>query len=180
MLFQSENQFFKQVLVELIIFRPQSLMVSHRTVNAENAGLIDFLGLYDRCDPVLLPLLELSTRILRQQQLLLILAEVLGADILNLVQFLVVFHLEGFAMRCRSVRLLQHDLAIFIALRTQSPVDFISDSGQLSRPQSPIVFFLLLDGGYVFGTCILKIAKLFRDIGAELGYALIDVGVGKF
>lgn len=57
MLLQSENQFFKQVLVKLIILRPERFMVSHRTINTEDARLVDFLRLHDRVYPVFLPFL---------------------------------------------------------------------------------------------------------------------------
>jgi hypothetical protein len=54
-------------------------------------GLVEFLRLYDFLNPVFLPLLERLYDVLLIHKMLFVLAKVLSADVLDLVQFPVVF-----------------------------------------------------------------------------------------
>ena len=99
MLLEGKNKFFYGVLLELVIFGSDLFIFIQATVNAKETGLVDFLGLDDGVDPVLLSFLETLDELLLLHQVLLILAEIVGADILNLFHLLVVPLLQAFAMR---------------------------------------------------------------------------------
>lgn len=82
---------------------------------------------------------------MRLHKLLLVFTEVLRADVFYFVKLLVIFHLQGFSVRCRSIRGLQNNLPIFVTLCADRLVNFIPNGSQLRFKLIVIVFFLPLD-----------------------------------
>ena len=83
--------------------------------------MVDFLRLDESVHPVFLSLLECFDHLSLVQQVFLILAEVLRANILDLAQLVVVLFLQGLSMnlrlRCRIVHEGAHAFYLLIQFR---------------------------------------------------------------
>lgn len=85
MLFNRENKLLHDVFVELIVVSASRLLFLDPRIDREEPGLVELLGFHQGCDPILLSLLKIFYDILLIHQVLLVLAEVLCADIFYLV-----------------------------------------------------------------------------------------------
>ena len=94
----------KSVSHELQVFETRQFTLLYPCIYGEEACLINFLWLYQSIDPILLPLLQRLDHLSLMQKVLLIFAEVLGANVFNLAQLLVILLLEVFSMSLRLYR----------------------------------------------------------------------------
>lgn len=94
MLFNRENKLLHDVFVELIVICASGFLLFDPRINREESGLIELLWLHQSRDPILLSLLKILDDVLLMHQMLLVLAEVLCADIFYLVQLLIVLFLQ--------------------------------------------------------------------------------------
>jgi len=85
MLFNRENKLLHDVFVELIVVGASRLLLLDPRIDREESGLVQLLGFHQSRDPILLSLLKILNDILLIHQVLLVLAEVLCADIFYLV-----------------------------------------------------------------------------------------------
>lgn len=85
MLFNRENELLHDVFVELIVVGASRFLLFDPRINREESGLVELLGFHQGRDPILLSLLKILNDILLIHQVLLVLAEVLCADIFYLV-----------------------------------------------------------------------------------------------
>ena len=98
MLFNRENKLLHDVFVELIVVGASRLLLLDPRIDREESGLVELLGFHQGRNPILLSLLKILNDILLIHQVLLVLAEVLCADIFYLVQLLVVLFLQVVSM----------------------------------------------------------------------------------
>ena len=94
----------KSVSHELQVFETRQFTLFYPCIYGEEACLINFLWLYQSIDPILLPLLQRLDHLSLMQKVLLIFAEVLGANVFNLAQLLVILLLEGLSVSLRLCR----------------------------------------------------------------------------
>ena len=85
MLFNRENKLLHDVFVELIVVGASRLLFLDPRIDREESGLVELLGFHQGRDPILLSFLKILNDILLIHQMLLVLAEVLCADIFYLV-----------------------------------------------------------------------------------------------
>ena len=85
MLFNRKNELLHDVFVELIVVSASRLLLLDPRIDREESGLVQLLGFHQSRDPILLSLLKILNDILLIHQVLLVLAEVLCADIFYLV-----------------------------------------------------------------------------------------------
>ena len=85
MLFNCEYKLLHDVFVELIVVGASRLLLLDPRIDREESGLVQLLGFHQSRDPILLSLLKILNDILLIHQVLLVLAEVLCADIFYLV-----------------------------------------------------------------------------------------------
>ena len=98
MLLHRVDQLLKRVPHELQVLQPCQLALLDPCIDREQPRLIDLLRLDQRIHPVLLPLLQRLHHLSLVQEVLLVLAEVLGTHILDLSKLLIVNLLEGVAV----------------------------------------------------------------------------------
>ena len=101
-------ELLKCVSHELQVLKTGQLAFLNACVDREEARLIDFLRLDQGIHPVLLPRLKRSYHLCLMEQMLLILTEVLCANILNLAQLLIVFFLQTLSIFLHFLRRLHH------------------------------------------------------------------------
>ena len=101
-------ELLKCVPHELQVFESGELAFLNASVDREEARLIHLLRLDQSIDPVFLPRLQRPNHLSLMEQMLLILTEVLGANVFNLAQLLVVFLLEPLSIFLHFLRSLHH------------------------------------------------------------------------
>ena len=82
------NKLLEGVSHELQVLQPRKLALFNARVDGEETRLVHLLGFNQSIDPVLLPLLKRLDHLRLMQQVFLIFAEILGADVFNLSKFL--------------------------------------------------------------------------------------------
>ena len=103
-LLHREDQLFKEVLEELLVLSAGEFTLANPRVQREQARLVELLGLEKRVDPLLLALHHHFDLVLLLDEAPLVLFEVAGANILNLVELLVILVLQSFAVGACSAR----------------------------------------------------------------------------
>ena len=110
---------------ELQVLESSELSFLNACVDRKEACLIYFLRLNQSIDPVLLPSLQRPHHLCLMEQMLLILTEVLSANILNLAQLLVVFFLQPLSIFLDLLRRLHHKGFQFFYVRGESFFELI-------------------------------------------------------
>jgi len=124
-LLHREDQLFKKVLEELLVLAAGEFTLAHPRVQREQARLVELLGLEKSVDPLLLALLHHFDLVLLLDEAPLVLFEVAGANILNLVELLVILILQSFAVGACSARRLQHKRLETLSLEIHTATQFI-------------------------------------------------------
>ena len=94
-LFHSINELFDCVSDELHVINSTHFTFFESSIDREQSGLISFLWLDKRIDPILLSSFKCFDDVLLVKQMLLVLAEVLRAHVFNAVQLVVVLLLQS-------------------------------------------------------------------------------------
>ena len=98
LLLHSINELLKGVSHELQVLQPRKLTLFNARVDGEETRLVHLLWFYQSIDPVLLPLFKRLDHLRLMQQVFLIFAEILGADVFNLSKFLVILALQSLSV----------------------------------------------------------------------------------
>ena len=120
------NELLKRVSHELQVLESGELSFLYASIYREEARLIHFLWLDQSVDPVLLPCLKRLHHFCLVEQVLLILTEVLCADVFDLTQLLVVFFLQALSIFLDLLRRLHHEGFQFLNVRSESFFELLS------------------------------------------------------
>ena len=101
-LLNRKNQLLYDIFEELVVFSPCLLGLFDSRINGEEPCLIQLLRLYQGRNPVFLSFLQILDDLLLVDQVFLILAEVLRANIFDLIEFFIILLLQVLSVRVRS------------------------------------------------------------------------------